>query len=202
MSDEQDSRRSTTSDEPAAPSSARLRPVRLPKDLGVVRPLFVDYRRWLADHGDPSPDATERVRAGLAMVDDLIARLPEVYVPPHGDLLVWFQGDAIVACGALRTLEAGVGELRRVYIRPDHQGMEFGIPFGTAVMARAREFRLERLRVDTLGTMRGAIEFYDALGFHPIPAFWPHPAAGALFFERDLGATNRRPEPARRAARK
>lgn len=34
--------------------------------------------------------------------------------------------------------------------------------------------------------MRAAIEFYQEAGFRPIPAYWPNPVAGALFFEKTL----------------
>jgi hypothetical protein len=39
------------------------------------------------------------------------------------------------------------------------------------------------VRVDTLPTMTAAIEFYQEMGFKPIPPYWPHPVPGALFFE-------------------
>jgi carbonic anhydrase len=124
------------------------------------------------------------VTEGLALIDRLIAELPRSYEPPKGDILLWSEGERVVACGALRELTHGVGEIRRVYVRADYRGGEFGGPFVRALIARARELGFETVRADTLPTMRGAIEFYQELGFHPVSAFWPHPAAGALFFER------------------
>jgi carbonic anhydrase len=44
----------------------------------------------------------------------------------------------------------------------------------------------ERVRVDTLPSMAAAIEFYQEMGFTPIPAYWPHPVTGAYFFELRL----------------
>lgn len=172
---------------PGGQSRTSLRKVDWPKDLDTVRRLFQEYRQWLADHRDPAPESESRVRAGLAMVDHLIAELPGAYGSPRGELLLWFEGDSVVACGALRELERRVGEIKRIYVRADYRGKEFGRPFVRALIERARAHGYERLRVDTLPTMSAAIEFYQELGFRPISAFWPHPVAGALFFEYEIG---------------
>jgi GNAT superfamily N-acetyltransferase len=157
-----------------------------PDDLGTIRPLFRDYRQWLADHQDSASGSESRVRSGLALVDRLILELPGAYGPPRGEIVLWFQGDAIVACGALRELEPKVGEIRRIFVRPDFRGKEFGRPFVRALIDRARKLGYETLRADTLPSMRAAIEFYQELGFHRIDAFWPHPVAQALFFEKEI----------------
>lgn len=165
---------------------ATCREVIWPKDLETVRRLFKDYRQWLADHKDPAPQSEPRVRSGLALVDQLIAELPGRYGPPRGDVLLWFEGESLVACGALRELEPQVGEIKRIYVRSDFRGKAFGHPFVRTLIDRARELGYETLRVDTLPSMAAAIEFYQELGFRPIPSFWPHPVAHALFFERKI----------------
>ncbi len=162
------------------------RTVRWPEDLETVRKLFVDYRDWLADHRDPNVGSESRVQAGLALTDRLIAELPGSYGPPRGEVMLWFRNDSLVACGALRELEPKVGEVKRIFIRPDHRGGVFGPRYVRVLKRRARELGYDRLRVDTLGSMQGAIDFYTDMGFVPIPAFWPHPAEGALFFECDI----------------
>lgn len=179
--------------EPPPPESdthpgTAVRRVDWPNDLDTVRRLFQEYRQWLADHRDVSAWARSRANAGLSIVDELIAGLPGAYGAPRGEVLLWFEGPSLVACGALRELEPGVGEIKRISVRADHRGKGFGPRFVRALIDRARGLKYRRLRVDTLATMSAAIEFYQELGFRAIPAFWPHPAAGALFFELELGA--------------
>lgn len=175
----------------AGGTSTIRRSAKWPEDGDLVRPLFADYRRWVADHADPAATSKGRVTEGLALIDRLIAELPRPYQPPHGDILLWFEGESLVACGALRELEPGVGEIRRVYIRSDYRGGEFGRPFTLALIARARDFHFEKVRSDTLPSMRGAVEFHEDLGFHRIPSYWPYPAAGAVFFERAVDSEPR-----------
>lgn len=166
--------------------TAVARRVRWPEDLDVTRRLFVEYRQWLADHRDPAPEAQDRVKAGLGLVDRLISELPREYGPAHGDILLWFERTSVVACGALRELEPGIAEIRRIYVRGDYRGKEFGRPFVIALIDLARTLHFKRIRADALSTMYAAIEFYEELGFHRVPAYWPYPAAGALFFEREV----------------
>ncbi|HEV2317122.1 MAG TPA: GNAT family N-acetyltransferase [Thermoplasmata archaeon] len=165
---------------------ARYRSADWSTDLEKIRAMFQEYRRWVAEHSDPLPASAPRVKEGLALLDDLTGRLPGAYGPPRGDVLLWFEKDDVVACGALRETAPKIGEMKRIQIRSDYRGEEFGKPFVRAMIARARELGYARLRSDTLGSMTSAIEFHEALGFHRIPAFWPHPADGTIFFERDL----------------
>jgi GNAT superfamily N-acetyltransferase len=156
------------------------------EDLETIRPLFREYRKWIADHADPAPSSQARVRSGLAEIDRLIDELPGRYGPPHGDVILWFRDDSLVACGAIRSLEPTVGEIKRIFVRPDYRGPAFGVPFVRTLMDRARELGCRKLRTYALPTMTAAIEFYQELGFQPIASYWSHPASGALFFECDL----------------
>ena len=133
-----------------------------------------------------------KAESGLQIVDKLIAGLPGAYGPPRGDVILAFSDGQVVACGALRELEPKIGEIKRVYVRADHRGPGFGPRLTGAVLDRATELGYERVRVDTTGTMVAAIEFYQEMGFVPIPAFWPHPAPGARFFEYTVGEPRRR----------
>jgi putative acetyltransferase len=183
--------------DPVAYSGTRIRGADWSKDLPKVRRLFRDYRSWLADHSDPAAART-RARAGLAQVDRLIAELPGAYGPPGGDVLLAYAKGAVVACGALRGLDPRIAEIKRVYVRADHRGPGFGPILTRALLDRARALGYTRVRVDTLPTMAAAQQFYPAMGFRPIPAYWPHPVTNAVFFEYRLGSSSR---PTRRARR-
>jgi ribosomal protein S18 acetylase RimI-like enzyme len=174
----------------------RLRRVNWSKEIETVRRLFQDYRQWIADHRDTEAAADSTVRIGLRQIDQQIAELPGAYGPPRGEIILGLSQGAVVACGALRELEPKIGEIKRVYVRADHRGPGFGPRLTRALLRRARELGYERVRVDTLPTMAAAIQFYQGMGFAPIPAYWPHPVPGALFFEyaiEEPTPTGRRP---------
>ncbi|HTS33851.1 MAG TPA: GNAT family N-acetyltransferase [Thermoplasmata archaeon] len=168
-------------------SGTVIRRVDWSKELPVVRRLFRDYRDWLAEHAGASTGSTSAVPVGLAGLDQDIAGLPGVFGPPAGDVVLAFKGSDLVACGAVRELEPHVGEIKRIYVRADHRGPVFGPRFADACRQRARELGHDRVRVDALPTMASAIQFYQEIGFKPIPAYWAHPVPGALFFEWTAG---------------
>src|SRR3974377_419145 len=99
-------------------ASTALRRVDWSKELHPVRQLFRRYRDWLAEHAHP----TAGVPPGLVDLDVVISQLPGVYGPPGGDVILAVKDSEIVACGALRGWEAKVGEIKRIYVRPDHRG--------------------------------------------------------------------------------
>lgn len=173
--------------------STTLRRVNWSQDLETVRRLFQDYRQWLADHRDTDASAGTNVKVGLELIDKQIAELPGAYGRPRGEVILAFSRKAIVACGALREMKPRVGEIKRIYVRADHRGPGFGPRMTGALLRRARALGYERVRLDTLSTMAGAIQFYQEMGFVPIPAYWPHPAPGALYFEFRVGEQNPKP---------
>jgi ribosomal protein S18 acetylase RimI-like enzyme len=166
-----------------------LRRVKWPEETDTVRRLLQDYRQWLADHQETTLPDGPGASVGLARIDQEIAGLPGVYGPPGGDIILAFNGEALVACGSLREFEPKIAEIKRVYVRADHRGKGFGPRLTSALLSRARELQYERVRVDTLPTMTAAIEFYQEMGFKPIPAYWPHPVPGARFFEYRFAPT-------------
>lgn len=175
-----------TERDPGRRHRAKVRRANWPKDLEIVRTLFREYRGWLAAHRNTAIGGEPGVRAGLDLVDRLVAELPGAYGPPKGEVLLWVEAEEVVACGALRELEGGLGEIKRLHVRPDYRGTAFGRSYVRTLLDRACELGYRRVRVDTLPTMVAAVEFYREAGFRPIPGYWPHPVAGALFFEKDL----------------
>ncbi|MGA7922368.1 MAG: GNAT family N-acetyltransferase [Thermoplasmata archaeon] len=164
-------------------SDTSLRRVNWTEDHDMVHRLFREYRAWLADHAELAASTPSVAHDGLALLDRIISELPGVYGPPRGDVILAFKDEDLVACGALREWEPKVGEIKRIYVRADHRGPGFGPILTGALLDRARDLDFDRVRVDTLPTMYAAIQFYQEMGFKPIAAYWPHPAAGALFFE-------------------
>jgi ribosomal protein S18 acetylase RimI-like enzyme len=172
----------------------KLRRVNWSRDIDTVRQLFRDYREWLAEHRDTASSTDSSLNIGLGKIDQLIAELPGAYGPPRGEIILALTQEEVVACGALRELEPKVAEIKRIYVRADHRGPGFGPRLTRALLDRAEKLGYERVRVDTLPTMTAAIQFYQEMGFDPIPPYWPHPVPGALFFEYTL----RKPVPVTR----
>ena len=110
--------------------------------------------------------------------------LPGEYGPPFGRLLLAMAGDgAAVGCVALRRWDAGIGELKRMFVRPAYRGRGIGKQLGLAVLDEALAMGYERVRLDTAPTMVEAIRLYERLGFRRIEPYRHYPVADVIFME-------------------
>ena len=94
-----------------------------------------------------------------------------------GAFLVASVGERAVGCGAVRRLEPGVGEVKRMYVVPDARGRGVGRAILEALGAEARALGLTRLVLETGVRQREAIALYERAGFSHIPPFGEYVAS-------------------------
>ncbi len=113
--------------------------------------------------------------------------LPGDYAPPDGRLwlAITDHGEA-AGCVALRRLEPGIGEMTRLYVRPEYRGTGLGRLLARKVLVEAESIGYQRIRLDTTPEMSGAIRLYESLGFIRIPPYRPNPIDGAIYMEIDV----------------
>jgi len=115
-----------------------------------------------------------------------ISSFPGEYRPPAGTVLVAYDRGRPVGVVALRPLEAGGCEMKRMYVVPDHRRKGIGRVLSERLVEIARRKGYRAMRLDTLGTMHAALELYRTLGFREIPAYRYNPIVGAKFLELEL----------------
>ena len=154
--------------------TARIRPAVTPAHIELARELFLEYEKSLG------------ISLCFQNFTDEVASLPGAYAPPDGRLLLAKHGGKLAGCVALRKIDDGVAEMKRLYVRLAFRGMGVGRALTVAALDEARAIGYRAVRLDTLATMREAQALYLSMGFHDIPAYNEHPVEGTRFLEKRL----------------
>ncbi len=83
-------------------------------------------------------------------------------------------GGRAVACGGLRELADGVGELSGVYVRPAYRGRGIGQQLLAALEELAFRQGHSVLCLETGAYLPAAISLYRSGGYEPVPAYRKH----------------------------
>ncbi|MGN6326638.1 GNAT family N-acetyltransferase [Pseudolysinimonas sp.] len=103
-------------------------------------------------------------------------------------LVARLDGEA-VGCGALRSIDAEHGEIKRMYVAPPARGAGVSRAVLAALEAAARERGWTRLVLETGTLQPDAIRFYTREGYEPIERFGHYAeSATSLCFGKALSA--------------
>lgn len=119
-------------------------------------------------------------------LDQELSAFPANYLPPTGALLLADHDQRLAGSIAMRRLDEGTCEMKRLYVRPDFRGLGIGRVLAAAVIEAAKNAGYSRMRLDTLPSMGDAQRLYGILGFREIPAYYENPIAGTRYMELDL----------------
>ena len=144
-------------------------------DIQQARGLFEEYAAWL------------KISLCFQNFDKELANLPGHYAPPSGRLLLAKEADELAGCIALRQIEPGISEIKRLFLRQEFRGQGLGRVLVEAIIEEARKIGYRRIRLDTLpDRMDKAVALYRSIGFHEIAPYYENPVEGATFMELTL----------------
>ncbi|MBQ1075492.1 GNAT family N-acetyltransferase [Micromonospora sp. C31] len=91
----------------------------------------------------------------------------------HDDIryLAVVVGGRAVACGGIQALDAGAGEVKRMYVRPAYRGRGIARQLLTALEELACQHGYGEVRLETGTYLPAAIALYTSSGYEPIPVY-------------------------------
>ena len=142
--------------------------------LVIVRELFLEYATSL----------------GFSLCfqdfDEELAELPGEYASPDGCLILAMEETNAVGCVALRKIDNGICEMKRLYVKSSSRGEGVGRKLVKAIIEEAEKIGYTKMRLDTVPAMKETIALYCSMGFYEIKPYRENPTVGALYMELDL----------------
>lgn len=136
-------------------------------DRAAVRELFWEYLQWANGKVNDEFNVNFDI---ASMLEDDMANL-EKFSPPEGRIVLAFISGRIVGLGCLKPLKPGVGEIKRMYLRPEARGAGLGRAVLNALLAHAESARYTQVWLDSAGFMESAHSLYRSAGFSDIDPY-------------------------------
>lgn len=145
------------------------------QQIAEAKAIFREYETWL----------------GMSLCfqgfEEELAGLPGKYAPPNGRLYLAYSGDEVIGCIAMRKIETGICEMKRLYLREAARGKGVGNQLIELVIGDAKSMGYEKMRLDTYPPKMGkAVDLYRSHGFYEIPRYYDNPNEDVLFMEKSL----------------
>lgn len=106
------------------------------------------------------------------------------YDQPTGALLLVYKDDLLAGCTGIRRLDDETAELKRMYVRPDFRGFNFGRSLLESAILSASRLGYKKIRLDTLSSMTKARNLYESFGFQAIEPYYFNPIQETIYMER------------------
>lgn len=145
-----------------------------PAQIEDIRLLFLEYARSL-DFNLCFQD-----------FDAELASLPGKYAPPDGALILARVNGQSAGCIALRKIEDGICEMKRLYVRDAYRGSKIGRLLIARIIEEALNRNYQSIRLDTAPNMKAAQSLYESFGFRDIEPYIYNPLQGARYMEKTL----------------
>jgi GNAT superfamily N-acetyltransferase len=139
------------------------------------------------ERGDPEePPASELLAAMRVELNELYEAFdrldnppvdPAELRPPGGAYVVGFDGEQAVAGGGVRHLAEGVGEIKRMFVRPAARSRGVAGALLAELEDTARTLGYDVVRLDTGPKQLHALTLYRRAGYVEVPRYNENPFA-------------------------
>lgn len=103
------------------------------------------------------------------------------------EVVVLYEGEQAIACGAFRAFDSNRAELKRMYVREESRGQGFAAAVLKELESWALELGLKALVLETGQKQKEAIQLYQKHQYIRIPNYPPYDGVeNSLCFEKKL----------------
>jgi GNAT superfamily N-acetyltransferase len=132
-----------------------------------IRELFWEYLQWANTKVEESFGVSFGI---VAMLEDDINTLDK-FMPPKGRLLLGYVEDQPMGIACLKALTERIGEVKRMYVRPQARNRGLGRALLHQLLEEACIAGYTLVRLDSAMFMKEAHQLCRSMGFREIEAY-------------------------------
>ncbi|MCP9752937.1 GNAT family N-acetyltransferase [Ferruginibacter sp. HRS2-29] len=144
------------------------------EDYSAAATLFKEYASWL------------NIDLSFQHFEEELSGIKQMYRLPEGGIILCKEGEEYIACVGIRKHDSETAEMKRMYVKPSHQGKGVASELVRRSLQLAKDCNYTSLVLDTLSTMIPAMNLYKKSGFREIPAYYHNPNKTVIYFKRTL----------------
>lgn len=137
------------------------------RDQSQVREMFWEYLQWANAHLKQEYE----IDLDIETLQEQSMRELDKFAPPAGRLLLAEQEGQLAGLACLRKIKPGVGEIKRMYVRPAFRRKGIGRKLAQRLISEARAIGYASVRLDSTRFMTAAHALYRSLGFREIEPY-------------------------------
>jgi GNAT superfamily N-acetyltransferase len=146
---------------------AKFRQADMKEDLPHVRELFSKYLQWVI--GRANQEFGTDFDPETILEEDM--EQLDIYSPPDGCLVLASEGHEVAGIGCLKKVRQSIGEIRRMYVRPEFRGRGLGRDILDALLSAAQDIGYSKVRLDSPRFVKEAHSLYRSAEFQEIEPY-------------------------------
>ena len=141
-------------------------------DPSVHRATFMnlseEYFDWMASELHKNYDIDVLSMLGITLRAYVESNVEEfaTSISSDGALYLLREKEEIIGMGAIRKLKEGIGEIKRMYIKPEYRGKGLGREMLQLLLSKGKEYGFSEIYLETGAFMKTAQGLYRSMGFH------------------------------------
>lgn len=151
-----------------------IRDVCFPSDSRELRQLIYEYADWLG------------IDLSFQDFEGEMAKLETLFTLPSGQYTFAMMGSVVAGGVGFRRIDEHTAEVKRLYVRPDHQGKSIGWSLMENLLLKLKSLGYDRLVLDAVPPTRKAQALYERMGFTEIEPYFHNPVPDTKFYAFDL----------------
>lgn len=149
--------------------------IRLAYDvLEDIRDIFQEYTESL------------QVNLDFQQYEDELQGLDKKYAMPQGRIYAAYVQEKLAGCLAFHALSEQACEFKRLYVKPSFRGQKIARQLMDRAICDARKIGYRHVYLDTLASLKPAMDLYEKIGFAQIPPYYANPLPDVRYYKLNL----------------